>query len=525
MSATRVSSLGADSTMRVPGDLLLGVVPLTAIGVLLLNDHVLKGAWPGVVTGKLSDAAGLVFFPFLLVGVWQLVARQLGRSGAGGLAAAVVAIVATGAVFALVKITPLGGEVYRYGLGFIQWPVVALLGAITGGPIPAFGAPVGLVADPSDLVALPALAIPLGIAIVARSSTAADWRAARDLSVSLLAVGMFVGAVVDGWAHSNLPSALETVLTPWHAIVYTSFALLVAVLVGDAALTARARPRVAYRPTVGEEFARLASLIAPGYGPTVVGAVVFVAAGLADTTWHVAFGLEADAEALVSPTHLLLGVGAALIALGPARSVWRAGVAPRWPSFLPAALAIGTVLGLVGFATHIASPYVDAWPVYPYDATSSTFWAIAPLGIAAVGLQSALVAGALAATLRLWPRPPDGTLSIVVLVGVVPLVFLHEQGRLIVAPLAGAAVAELVAAVGFRRGWTTVTRIRAVTTISVAAMWTAAVVVLAATGGVAWSAHLVGGAFVVAAVAGALVGVVATLPSPADEVESPTTRT
>ena len=31
-----------------------------ALVVLVLNDHVLKQAWPGLVTGKLSDVAGLV---------------------------------------------------------------------------------------------------------------------------------------------------------------------------------------------------------------------------------------------------------------------------------------------------------------------------------------------------------------------------------------------------------------------------------------------------------------------------------
>lgn len=37
-----------------------------ALGVLLLNDHVLKSAWPGWVTGKLSDFAGLVIVATLL---------------------------------------------------------------------------------------------------------------------------------------------------------------------------------------------------------------------------------------------------------------------------------------------------------------------------------------------------------------------------------------------------------------------------------------------------------------------------
>ena len=37
-----------------------------ALVVLVLNDHVFKQAWPGLVTGKLSDFAGLVVAPLLL---------------------------------------------------------------------------------------------------------------------------------------------------------------------------------------------------------------------------------------------------------------------------------------------------------------------------------------------------------------------------------------------------------------------------------------------------------------------------
>ncbi len=39
---------------------------LLALAVLALNDHVLKAAIPSPLTGKLSDVAGLFFFPFLL---------------------------------------------------------------------------------------------------------------------------------------------------------------------------------------------------------------------------------------------------------------------------------------------------------------------------------------------------------------------------------------------------------------------------------------------------------------------------
>jgi len=51
---------------------------LAAIGLLLLNDHVLKAAAPSWLTGKLSDFAGLFFFPFLVIAClsMSLVARR-----------------------------------------------------------------------------------------------------------------------------------------------------------------------------------------------------------------------------------------------------------------------------------------------------------------------------------------------------------------------------------------------------------------------------------------------------------------
>jgi hypothetical protein len=45
---------------------------VTCILVLLLNDHLLKGTIPSILTGKLSDFAGLFFFPFLFAALLGL---------------------------------------------------------------------------------------------------------------------------------------------------------------------------------------------------------------------------------------------------------------------------------------------------------------------------------------------------------------------------------------------------------------------------------------------------------------------
>lgn len=106
--------------------------PLTvgATAVVLLNDHVFKQAWPGLVTGKLSDVAGLVVAPPVLGLLFGLfLADRIG---------AAAAVLLAGVGFALVKLTPAGAEVASAAWSVADGPSVVL-------------------ADPSDLVALPAL--------------------------------------------------------------------------------------------------------------------------------------------------------------------------------------------------------------------------------------------------------------------------------------------------------------------------------------------------------------------------------
>ncbi len=137
-------------------------LPLLAVALLVVNDHWAKRAHPGWLTGKLSDAAGLVFFPILLA---ALAEGALGAFGARprGRRALAAACVATALAFALAKTTALGNEAYRVGLGWAQWPFRAVAAAARGRPAPP-PRPVVLVRDPTDLVALPfvALAFALG---------------------------------------------------------------------------------------------------------------------------------------------------------------------------------------------------------------------------------------------------------------------------------------------------------------------------------------------------------------------------
>lgn len=101
--------------------------PLASLLLLVVNDHVLKGAGalPGWLTGKLSDFSGLFFFPVLL-------AYLGGRLSTRRQRVAQISVFCTGLLFALLKLSP-GAAAMASRL----WGVV--------------------VCDPSDLLALPAL--------------------------------------------------------------------------------------------------------------------------------------------------------------------------------------------------------------------------------------------------------------------------------------------------------------------------------------------------------------------------------
>lgn len=103
-------------------------LPVVAVIVLALNDHVLKRAHvlPGWLTGKLSDVAGLFFFPVLL---FALSAALLGKPRGRIVRASILAL-ATAVAFAFIKVVPAANALAN-----------RIIGDVT--------------LDPSDLVALP----------------------------------------------------------------------------------------------------------------------------------------------------------------------------------------------------------------------------------------------------------------------------------------------------------------------------------------------------------------------------------
>ena len=147
--------------------MLLHPVALGAVCLMVANDHAGKAAFPGLVTGKASDVAGLVVFPLLVLAVIEVVRRRV------GLGAATITLVVglTALTFAVVKIDPGAADAYSRMLGLLMWPLRAL--AAGGHRVPAGAArPVRVIADPSDLIALPAVSLAAVIAFRRRAAAA-----------------------------------------------------------------------------------------------------------------------------------------------------------------------------------------------------------------------------------------------------------------------------------------------------------------------------------------------------------------
>jgi hypothetical protein len=127
--AVLAGSDGAGKTALPLGEF-LHPVPLVALVVLAVNDHYLKGAGllPQWLTGKLSDFAGLLFFPLLLTALGDTLlyfaARLTGWRVDYSLRRWKIAVagLATAAVFTPLELSASYGRFYTETLGEIGFP-------------------------------------------------------------------------------------------------------------------------------------------------------------------------------------------------------------------------------------------------------------------------------------------------------------------------------------------------------------------------------------------------------------------
>lgn len=131
-------------------------VTVAALAVWLVNDHLLKGTGPGWLTGKLSDVACLMVVPWMPVVAYTLVrpGNHLPRAWL------FVSCVLTGMVMVTINVWDGAAWAYRYGLAALQWPFQWMTATMAGHGFAPLR-PVALTMDPTDLLTLPALLVPL----------------------------------------------------------------------------------------------------------------------------------------------------------------------------------------------------------------------------------------------------------------------------------------------------------------------------------------------------------------------------
>jgi hypothetical protein len=122
---------------------------IASVFLLMINDHFLKQRFPGFITGKISDFAGMIYFPLFLQAVFEILQSKLSRTFSPSKKALLVCVFATGLVFASIQLFEGPAYAYRWALGFLQSPVTGRINLVAH------------TMDSSDLIALPALLIPL----------------------------------------------------------------------------------------------------------------------------------------------------------------------------------------------------------------------------------------------------------------------------------------------------------------------------------------------------------------------------
>lgn len=311
-----------------------------------------------------------------------------------------------------------------------------------------------------------------------------------------VAIGSWLigGLFSDGWAHHNVPE-LEGFFTPWHGALYLGLLLTGAWF----AWLGRAGGLRWYRH------------VPAGYGWGVVGIAVFAAGGLADMAWHVALGVEAGIDALLSPSHLVLFSGGLLILTSAVRSRWGSGDLGS-----PVAMgALTLVTALVSFFLLYVSEFTAAAPTVAFRSlpeghprhTMSELPATAGLG--GFLITTALIVVPLAWT---WQRgrTPRGLLTMLVAVTAWLGAAVVDLDRAPVLGAAGATLGALLSEPALQwvegRGLPPRLRIPVLAATAIVPVWTLHLASLAAGAGVAWPVELWSGAVIVSGLAAAALG-------------------
>lgn len=331
-------------------------------------------------------------------------------------------------------------------------------------------------------------------------SHAASRLTTRQETVAVVLLGWLVlGGFVDGWAHYN-GRADTSFFTPWHAVLYS----------GYLAATLWLQWQIRRRQARG---ARGRHAIPTGYGLGLVGSGVFAAGGVLDLAWHQVFGVEVGIEALLSPTHLMLFVGTALMTTSPLRSALSNAelTSPGFRELLPALLSTAYVTALVAFFLKHHSPFFTPVAVpAPYRAATSigdariAAWVaeeVRLVGVAAVLMMTLILVAPMLLLVRRW-RLPRGNVTLLFGTVATLMAAMRSYSLLptVVAALIAGGLADVLV-IKLRPHRSRPLAVWVIAGVVPITMWSTYFLIIALGPGMAWSAELWAGSIAMAAIA------------------------
>jgi hypothetical protein len=196
------------------------------------------------------------------------------------------------------------------------------------------------------------------------------------------------GILLDAYHHFH--EDVETFFEPAHGLLYAG--LLAAYVFTAAAMLVNVRRGFP-----------LARSLPAGYETTRAGLVVFALGGVSDLIKHTMYGFEQGFDALLSPTHLLIGAGMFLMIAGPIASALKRARPPRsLAEQLPMILAAASMMELLHWglqfiflseAERMNAPLVPT--AFPHDTLTllTLQYYKQGIGLLAVIVQSLLMMG------------------------------------------------------------------------------------------------------------------------------------
>ncbi|MES2966640.1 MAG: hypothetical protein V4668_02545 [Patescibacteria group bacterium] len=219
------------------------------------------------------------------------------------------------------------------------------------------------------------------------------------------------GVFLDGWAHTHLESTLETIFTPWHAVFYSGILATGALVLFE--LWKNHGKGYNWNRSLPREY------IFAFYGLILV----FIG-GPGDLIWHELFGIEVGIEALLSPTHILLAFGGAMVVSAPLHAIWyRSSKIHK----IPAILSFSCLLMTLGFMLQFLHPFNFPWMAQSFLNSNhiNINWG-GGLGIANIIVFTGIFMGITLASIRHW-KFPFGSFATILTLNAFAITMMHGE--------------------------------------------------------------------------------------------------